>query len=218
MSVKTEPEPKEAQIFAEIQRRSGFTSNSSSTGSGESFGAYVARKLDEMEQSEQPEVTSKTDCKFKQSESEPIVMRPNCSPIGQASSKQTQPFSLSKYIGTAINPDVKDNESGKVIDTYEFTFAPAVKHKSIRNEDESRLLDSTSLEQSKRRLAEPQSDSETEAPFLSDHDSTRYARSTLAEVLAPPKTQNLTYNSDESDYESTVRAPSSNQRDTHFHQ
>ena len=183
--MKNEPESEEAQIFAEIRRRSGFTSNSS-TGSDESFGAYVARKLDEMEQSGQPEVTPKTNCKVKQSESEPIVVRPNCGPIGQASSTPTQPLSLSKYISAANNPDVKHIEPGEVIDTYEFTFAPAVKHKSIRNENESRQLDSTSLEQHERHLAETQSGSETEVPFLSDHDSTRYARSTLAEALAPP--------------------------------
>ena len=204
--MKTEPESEEAQIFAEIQRRSGFTSNSS-TGSDESFGAYVTRKLDEMEQSGQPEVTPKTNGKVKQSESEPIVMQPNCSPDGQASSKQTLPLSLSKYISAVNNPDVNQIEPAEVIDTYEFTFAPAVKHKSIRNENEPCQLDSTSLEPRERHLAETQSGSETEVPFLSDHDSTRYARSTLAEALAPPKTQYLTCNSDGSDYESTIQAP-----------
>ena len=206
VSVKTEPASEEAQIVAEIQRRSGFTSNSS-TGSDESCGAYLARKLGEMEKSEQPEVTTKTNCEVEQSENEPIILRPSCSPIGQAPSKQTQPLSLAKFIGTTSNPGVKGNESGEIADSYEFTFSPALKHKSIRSEDKCLPLDSTCLGQTRHLLAETQPDSGTEAPFLSDHGSTRYARSPLAEALAPPKTQNITYNSDESDYESTVRVP-----------
>ena len=88
VSVKTEPESEDAQLVAEI-RRSGFTSNGS-TGSDETCEAYLAKKLGEMEKSEQPKVTTKSNCEVKQSESEPMVSRPSCSPIGQTHQTQTE--------------------------------------------------------------------------------------------------------------------------------
>ena len=126
-----------------------------------------------MEKSEQPKVTTKSNCEVKQSESEPMVPRPSCSPFGQTPSKQTPPLSLSKFFGTTSNPGVKGNVSSEMADSYEFTFSPALKHKSIRSAEKFRPLDSTSLGQTKHLLAETQSDSGTEAPFLSDHDSLR---------------------------------------------
>ena len=214
VSVKIEPEITETQLAAEI-RNGGFSSNSS-TGSDESCGAYLARKLGELEESEQPEVSIETICVVKQSESEPIVLRPSCSataevtdepPNNQAPSGLTQPLSSAKFIGTTSSLGVKGNEPGETAGLYEFTFSPAPEHKSVRCEGECRPIDPTSLGQTRHFVTETQSDSETEVPLLSDHDSTRYARSTLAEALAPPKAQNITYNNDESDYESTVLVP-----------
>ena len=47
-----------------------------------------------------------------------------------------------------------------------------------------------------------------EMPPLSDHESTHYARSTLADALTPPKNlATMAYTSGESDCESSIRAP-----------
>ena len=219
--VKLEPEITESQLVAEIRRRSGFTSNSS-TGSDESCGAYLTRKLGELEKAAQPEVSNETTSEVKQSESEPIILRPGCSPTAgvtvelprkQAHSGLTQTLSLAKFIGTTGSLGDKCNEPAESVDSYEFTFAPAPEHKSVRGEEECRSNDLTSSGQIRHFMTEAQSDSRTEVPMLSDHDSTRYARSTLAEALAPPKVQNIPYDSGESDYESTVRVPIATNRE-----
>ena len=121
---------------------------------------------------------------------------------------------MAKFIGTTSGPVDKGNKPGGSADFYEFTFAPSPEHKSVRSEGECRPNDPTSLGQARNFATETQSDSGTEAPMLSDHDSTRYARSTLAEALAPPKVQNIPYDSGESDYESTVRVPIAAVRET----
>ena len=215
VSVKIEPEITGSQLVAEIRRRSGFSSNSG-TGSDESCGAYLTRKLGEMEKAAQPEVSNETTSEVKQSESEPIILRPGCSPTAgvtvepprkQVPSGLTQTLSLANFIGTTTSPGDKGNKPGELADFYEFTFAPAPEHKSVRSEGECRPNDPTSSGQIRHFVTETQSDSGTEVPMLSDYESTRYARSTLAEALALPKVQNIPYDSGESDYESTVRVP-----------
>ena len=243
VSVKIEPEITESQLVAEIRRRRRFWSNSS-TGSDECCGAYLTRKLGELEKAVPPEVSNETSSEVKQSESEPIILRPGCSstagvtvepPRKHAPSGLTQTLSLAKFIGTTSGPGDKGNKPGESADFYEFTFAPAPEHKSVRSEGECRPNDPTSSGQIRHFVTETQSDSGTEVPMLSDHDSTRYARrhfvtetqsdsrtevpilsdhdstryelSTLAEALAPPKVQNIPYDSGESDYESTVQVP-----------
>ena len=169
-----------------------------------------------MEKSEQPEVSDETISEVKQSENEPIILRPNCSPTAgvtveppkkQAPSGLTQTLSLANFIGTTASLGDKGNKPCESADFYEFTFAPAPEHKSVRSEGECRPIDPTSLGQIRHSVTETQSDSGTEVPTLSDHDSTRYARSTLAEALATLMGQNITYDSGESDYESTVQVP-----------
>ena len=132
VSVKIEPEITETQLVAEIRRRSGFSSNSS-TGSDESCGAYLTRKLEELEKAEQPEVSNETTSEVKQSKSEPIILRPGCSPTAgvtveppkkQAPSGLTQTLSLTKFIGTTSSLGDKGNKPGESADFYEFTFAP----------------------------------------------------------------------------------------------
>ena len=108
VSVKTEPVITESQLFAEIRGRSGFTSISS-TGSDESCGAYLTRKLGELEGAAQPELSNETTSEVKQSESEPIILHPGSSPTAgvtveppkkRVPPELTQALSLAKFIGT----------------------------------------------------------------------------------------------------------------------
>ena len=74
-------------------------------------------------------------------------------------------------------------------------------HRSLRAETES------SVDKQNLDLHATKSGSEAELPMQSDQDSSRYARSTLAQALAPPKIRLINYSSDESDLESSARAP-----------
>ena len=217
-----EPNVSDALSYSELQRRRGFSGNSS-TGSDESCGAYLARKLQELEKAVDNASTLESTSTIKQSESEPLTVHPTYGTAVEETEEpatkpdpvgQVQSLSLAKFLIANIGASGVTSVAEGVTSSYKFTFAPALEHRSDQGEFNGRPKKSKPSEFFGPIQIEAITDSEMEPSQLSDQDSSRYARSTLADALAPPKKQTIAYSSGESDCESSLRHPKDPVRET----
>ena len=222
VAVKHEPEVPDTLLYPKILRRGGFSGNSS-TGCDESCGAYLARKFEELEKATEHDSAPESTSKNKQSESEPLTIHPTCgTAVAEGADTLTKlgptgpvhSLSSTKFLNANTSTSGITDNTEEITPSYEFAFPPALEHRSIRGVLACRRNDTTSFKNLRPTQSEVISDSEMEMPPLSDQDSARYVRSTLAEALAPPKNWTIACSSGESDYESSVKAPKDTVRET----
>ena len=190
-SVKLEPEVSTSQLYSKIFRRGGFSFSSS--GSNESCGAYIARKLEALESPQEnfPDLASHDD--VKQSESERLVIvpnlesanAPNTPTVGTSANFFPEPTRLStilrddnfcdghKKSSVAINDDVD-----------EFEFSPAYEHHFLRRTSSSSHSDLLTVSNPGHEPSTPNLNSEMGESQPPDQESNLDARSTLAVALA----------------------------------